>query len=130
MGKDKGTKKAKPVDDDEQGEVELEEDDEVEEEVEEADGEETEAEDFDDEAESNGKVKKGKKKGGKGSGLVPREPIVVPKDVLKAQKPEIQKLLKLREKQQAEGDKKGLRKTRQLLRKEGFRLSKVGSDEE
>lgn len=109
-------------DEDEDEEVELEEDDaDVEE-----DGDEEE------EAEAPKPKKKAAKgeKTGRGSGLVPREPVSIPKAVLKAQSPEVQTLLKTRDAQQAAGDKKGLRKTRAALRKAGFRLSNVSAASE
>ena len=119
----KNPKSKPPVEDDE---LELEDEDEAEEPEEEDEDAEGEDEDGDDEP-------KAKKKGtgkGRGGHLVPREPTVVTKDILKAQKPEVQKLLKAREKAQAAGDKKALRKIRAGLRKEGFRLSKINNESE
>jgi hypothetical protein len=118
-------KKQKPVDEElELEDEEVDEEEEEDEEVEETDDEETE-DDEEDEAPAKGKKKTGKGSG-KGSGLVPREPVSVPKAVYKAQPKEVQKLLVEREKLQAAGDKKGLRKIRMALRKLGFRLSQIG----
>jgi len=116
-GKVEAKKSKKPVEVEEDEDLELEE----EEETEEVDETETD----DDEVEE-----KPKKKTGRGSGLVPREPVAVPREVFKAQSPEVQKLLKQREKAQAAGDKKELRKIRMNLRKAGFRLSKINEDSE
>ena len=117
--------KQKPVDDEE---LELEDEEDEEDEDEEKVG--TLSDDDDDDEEEETKVvgKKKGKKTGKGSGLVPREPTVVTKEIFKAQKPEVQKLLKQREKAQAAGDKSALRKIRSMLRKEGFRLSAINKE--
>jgi hypothetical protein len=114
-------KKKQDEDDDEDEDAD---EDEDEEEVEETEDEE-EVEEDEDEDEKPAKAKKGGKGGGKGSGLVPREPVTVPKDVLKAQPKEIQALLKQRDALQAAGDKKGLRKIRMQLRSKGFKLSEL-----
>lgn len=125
---EKITKKSQEEDEDE-----LEEDEEDEEEVE-VEEDEVEEEDGEDEEEDDTpapkkKVKKGEKSG-KGSGLVPREPVSVNKEIFKKQTPEVQALLKQREAAQAAGDKKALRKIRAGLRKQGFRLSNVNAASE
>ena len=121
-------KKPKAVAEEEMDLEDLETDDEVEEndDVEDADDEDSEDGDSDARPSKKGKAKKT----GRGSGLVPREPVAVSREIYKAQKPEVQKLLKAREKAQAANDKPALRKIRAALRKEGFRLSKVNESSE
>jgi hypothetical protein len=112
-------KKAQDDDEDEDEDA----DEEEEEETEEAeDTEETEEADEDEEEDE---APKAKKKTGKGSGLVPREPVKVPKDIFKAAPKEVRELLTKREAAQAKGDKKALRKIRMALRAKGFRLSEL-----
>lgn len=122
-------KKQAQVEEDLELEDEEDEDDEVEEDDDEDVEEATEDEGEDEDEEEDEKPAKSKKKSTKGkgasSGLVPREPVVVPSSVFKKQSPEIQKLLKMRDKLQASGDKKGLRKLRAELRKKGFKLSSL-----
>jgi hypothetical protein len=118
-------KKAKPVDEDEDEDEDVEEEDaEVETEEDDEDSEE-ETEDSDDDDEVTNKPSKKQK----AKGLVPREPVKVPSEVLKAAPKEVRKLLKQREELQAKGDKKGLRKLRMQLRKAGFRLSDLVKNE-
>jgi hypothetical protein len=122
----KEQKKAKP-------ELELEDDDlEEDEDEDEGDEEETEEDETEeedeeeDEEEAPAKAKrKGPPKGVVPPGLVPREPVKIPKGMLKTLDPAVQKLLSQREKLLAAGDKKGLRKIRMQLRKAGFRLSEI-----
>jgi hypothetical protein len=97
----------------------------VEEELDEEEAEETEEEETE---EDEPKAKKGGR--GNPGNLTPREPVAVPKKVVAGLTPEVQKLLKQREKLLAAGDQKGLRKLRAMLRKAGFRLSQyAGKDD-
>jgi hypothetical protein len=118
-------KNKKAQDEDEDEEEAEDEDEEEEEETEDTETEESEDSDEEEEEEESPKAKKGAKKTGKGSGLVPREPVQVPKDVFKAAPKEVRELLTKREAAQAKGDKKALRKIRMALRAKGFRLSEL-----
>ena len=111
--------------------VEDDEDEDLEDDVEETEEDDVEEEEDEEEEEEDEKPAKAKKKGPqKGvvpKGLVPREPVQVPKDVLaKASKP-VRLLIKTLNEQREKGDKEGQRKTRAALRKEGFRLSSLSS---
>lgn len=127
-------KNAKPADDDEdEDEIEETEEEETEEEEEdeeeeESDDEESEDEEEEDEDEEEEAPKKKKGKGAKKGNLVPREPIKVPKEILKQASSDVKALLKQREAAQEKGDKVELRKIRAKLRALGFRLSTVNSD--
>jgi len=113
---------------------EIVEDEDEDEDIEEDDVEDTEEDDAEDEEEEEEEdekpvkaKKKGPQKGVVPKGLVPREPVRVPKDVLaKASKP-VRLLIKTLNEQREIGDKEGQRKTRAALRKEGFRLSSLSS---
>jgi hypothetical protein len=118
------TNKKKQADEDED-EDDADEDEEEVEEVETDDDDEAETDDDDSDDEVTNKPSKKQK----AKGLVPREPTIVPAEVLKAAPKEVRKLLKQREELQAQGDKKGLRKIRMALRKAGFRLSDLTKNE-
>lgn len=123
----KNGKAADDEEEDDEEEEETEEEETEEEEDEEEEEEEEEEGDEEEEEEEEKPKKKAKKKGGNTGGLVPREPVKVPKEVLKSASPAVKKLLKEREAAQAKGDKDALRKIRAGLRKEGFNLSKLNA---
>lgn len=109
--------KKRPKDEELELEDEVEADDDDDDETEEAE----EVEEADDSEDAD----KPAKKNPVPKGLVPREPVKVPKDVAAGASKEVKALLKQREELMAKGDKKGLRKIRMALRKQGFRLSNI-----